>query len=54
MALKTSMKEIEYRRLKATFGYLKYLAWSVRECKSRAIAQYDMQEIIDILLNLEL
>lgn len=58
--IEMSVKELEYERLKAVLENLKGLAESVDRYEDdifedyRQIARYDMQEIIDILLNLEI
>lgn len=58
--MEISLKELEYERLKSTLKYLKELAESIEDnedsvfADERGVAEHDMREIIDTLLNLEL
>lgn len=58
--MELSMKEIEYERLKKALEYLKGLAETVENYEDsvyadyRNMAEHDMREIIDTLINLEL
>ena len=60
MAIEINMEKVEYERLKSILKYLKGLAQSVdADIDSviedyRNMAEHDMQEIIDILLELEI
>lgn len=60
MAIKIDMQKIEYERLRSVLQYLKGLAQNVdADIDSviedyRNMAEHDMQEIIDVLLELEI